>query len=81
MVCKLVLPTEMQKLHFCVRPWLLLTIFKLFRRGADRHNSILMSLHLLVAETMSYFPDTHINKVKIYLKLNWICLIMEQNLI
>ena len=27
---------------------------KLFRTGTDRHNGILMSLHLLVAETMNY---------------------------
>ena len=30
---KLVLQTEMQKLHFCVRPWLLLTILNYFERA------------------------------------------------
>ena len=46
---KLVLLTETQKSHFCVRPWSLLT--KPLRTGADRHYGILMPLLLLVAET------------------------------
>ena len=43
---KLVLQTEMQKSHFCVRPWLLPTVlnFSERKRKADRQNSILMSL-------------------------------------
>ena len=30
---KLILPTETQKSHFCVRPWSLLTISNFFERG------------------------------------------------
>ena len=30
---KLVLPTETQKLHFCVRPWSLLTVFNFSEQG------------------------------------------------
>ena len=53
---KLVLPTETQKLHFCERPWSLhgrpwsLLVFS--EQGADNYNDILMSLLLLVAETI-----------------------------
>ena len=44
-----------EKSHLCARPWSLLTIlnFKLFHTIADRHNIILMSLLLLVSETIS----------------------------
>ena len=48
---KLVLQIGLQQSHFAVRPWSLLTILNFFRTGADRHNGILMSLLLLVAET------------------------------
>ena len=35
-------------------PWSVVTYYnKIFRTGADRHNSILMSLFLLVAETIN----------------------------
>ena len=43
---KLVLPTETQKSHFCVRPWSLVTILNFFERGpTDR--TVLMYLLLL----------------------------------
>ena len=51
---KLVLPSETQKSHLYVPPWSVVTYYnKIFRTGADRHNSILISLFLLVAETIN----------------------------
>ena len=48
---KLVLQTEMEKLHFRVRPWSLLTILNFSEQEPTDTNGILMSLLLLVAET------------------------------
>ena len=51
MVCKIGQPTETQKWH--LRAFMVLTYcIKLFRMGADRHSGILMSLLLLVVETI-----------------------------
>ena len=47
---KLFLQTKTQKSYFCVRPWSLITILNIFPTGVDKHNSILMSLVLLVSE-------------------------------
>ena len=35
-----------------MRPWSLLTVINLFRTGADRQNGIIISLLVLVAETI-----------------------------
>ena len=48
---KLVLQTEMQKSHFRVRPWSLLTTLNFSEQEPTDTNGILMSLLLLVAET------------------------------
>ena len=63
MVCKIVLQTELQKSPFCVRPWSLLTILNFSERGPT-DNSIVMSLLLLVPETISliYHPLLICNK-------------------
>ena len=44
--------SKTEKLDFRVRPCSLLNYIKLSRTGADRHNGVLMSLLLLVAETI-----------------------------
>ena len=56
---KLVLPTETQKLHFCVCSWALLTSFQM---GANRHSGIIMSLFLLVAETNRHLKNSYVYK-------------------
>ena len=43
--------SETEKSNLCVRPWSLLTTLN-FSAGADRHSAILMSLLLLVVETI-----------------------------
>ena len=45
---------------------------KLFRTGADRHNGILMSLLLLVAETIISY-DTNLKVIKRKLGLSSCC--------
>ena len=42
---------------------------KLFRTGADRHNGILMSLVLLVAETKKKKKDQYCKDINIYTSL------------
>ena len=64
---KLVLKSGMQKSHFCLRPWSLLTILNFSEWQADRHNNILMSLLLLVVETIT---STIKPKCKVRLRFN-----------
>ena len=51
-------PVESEKIAL-VRASMVITFYiKLFRTGADKHNGILMSLLLLVAETIRKFLNT-----------------------
>ena len=43
---------ETRKSHLRVRPWSLLTILNFFRKEPYKHNGVLMSLLLLVKETI-----------------------------
>ena len=51
-----------EKLFLCVRPMVVTYYIELFRTDADRRNSILMSLLLPVAETISLHYQTVIDQ-------------------
>ena len=46
-------PVENRKIALARASMVLTNYMKLFRRGADRHNGIVMSLLLLLSETVS----------------------------
>ena len=50
----MVFPIENRKIALSRASMVITYYIKLFRTGADRHNGILMSLLLLVAETTNY---------------------------
>ena len=50
----MVSPIENRKIALSRASMVITYYIKLFRTGADRHNGILMSLLLLVAETTNY---------------------------
>ena len=54
MICKIGFPNQNSKIALLRASMVVTYYIKLFQTGADRHNGILMSLLLLVAETTGF---------------------------
>ena len=72
MVCKIGFTNWNAKIALLRASMVVTYYIKLFRTGADRHNGILMSLLLLVAETIISY-DTNLKVIKRKLGLSSYC--------
>ena len=69
MVCKIGFSNWNKKIAFLRTSMVVTYYIKLFRTGADRHNGILMSLLLLVTETVIYIFCTNFANYKTNYKI------------